>query len=145
MIAATDVTARRLDDAYRIGSRVRTAARPDTISAGTFGFASPTADTRGAAPVWSKYWSDVPAVSESVPGYEASGWVGIGAPRNTAVEIIDRLNKEINAGLADPTIKLRITELGHTVFAGSPGEFGKYIVEFTEKWGKVIRAANIKL
>ena len=87
---------------------------------------------------------DVPTIAEFVPGYDATGWNGIGAPRNTPVEIIEKLNKAVNAGLADPRIKLRIAEFGDTVFASSPEEFGKHIVEFTDKWSKVIRAANIK-
>jgi tripartite-type tricarboxylate transporter receptor subunit TctC len=87
---------------------------------------------------------DTPTVGEFVPGYEASGWQGIGAPRNTPAEIVDKLNKEINAGLADPTLKARITDLGGAVFASSSADFGKVIAADTEKWGKVIRAANIK-
>jgi len=88
---------------------------------------------------------DVPVMAQFVPGYDATGWVGIGAPRNTPIEIVDRLNREINAGLNDPRIKLRITEFGDTVFASSPADFGKHIAEFTDKWAQVIRAANIKL
>jgi tripartite-type tricarboxylate transporter receptor subunit TctC len=87
---------------------------------------------------------DVPTVGEFIPGYEASGWIGVVAPKQTPAEIIDRLNSEINAGLADPGVKARIADLGSTVFASSPAEFGRFIVEYTEKWGKVIRAANIK-
>ena len=87
---------------------------------------------------------DIPTVGDFVPGYEASGWFGVGAPKNTPAEIIDKLNKEINAGLADPKIKARLADLGGTVLAGSPADFGKLIADETEKWGKVIRAANIK-
>jgi tripartite-type tricarboxylate transporter receptor subunit TctC len=87
---------------------------------------------------------DVPAVGEFLPGFEASVWLGIAAPGNTPAEIIDKLNKEINAGLADPKIKARFAALGSTVLPGSPGDFGKLIAEETEKWAKVIRAANIK-
>jgi tripartite-type tricarboxylate transporter receptor subunit TctC len=87
---------------------------------------------------------DIPTVGEFVTGYEASSWYGIGAPRNTPAEIIDRLNKEINAGLADPKIKARLADLGGSVLALSPADFGKLIADETEKWGKVIRAANIK-
>jgi tripartite-type tricarboxylate transporter receptor subunit TctC len=87
---------------------------------------------------------NVPTVGEFVPGYEASGWFGIGAPKNTPSEIIDKLNKEINAGLADPKIKARLVDLGGTVLSGSPPDFGKLIADETEKWGKVIRDANIK-
>jgi tripartite-type tricarboxylate transporter receptor subunit TctC len=88
--------------------------------------------------------ADLPTVGDFVPGYEASGWFGVGAPRNTPSEIIDKLNKEINAALADPKLKTRLADLGGDVLALSPGEFGKLIADETEKWGKVIRAANIK-
>jgi tripartite-type tricarboxylate transporter receptor subunit TctC len=87
---------------------------------------------------------DIPTVGEFLPGYEASGWAGIGAPKTTPAEIVEKLNKEINAGLADPKIKARLADLGGTPVVGSPAEFGKFIVEETEKWAKVIRAANIK-
>jgi tripartite-type tricarboxylate transporter receptor subunit TctC len=87
---------------------------------------------------------EVPAVAEFVPGFEASGTQGLGAPRNTPVEIIDRLNREINAGLADPRIRARIADLGNAPLALSPAEYGKLLAEETEKWAKVIRAANIK-
>jgi tripartite-type tricarboxylate transporter receptor subunit TctC len=87
---------------------------------------------------------DVPTVDSFVPGYEASQWYGIGTPRNTPAEIVDRLNHEINAALADPRIKARLADLGGTTLPGSPAEFGKLIADETEKWGKVIRAANIK-
>ncbi len=87
---------------------------------------------------------DVPSVAEFVPGYEASSMYGLGAPANTPAEIVDKLNKEINAGLADPKMKARLADLGGTMLAGSPVEFGKLIADETEKWGKVIRAANIK-
>ena len=87
---------------------------------------------------------DVPTVGEFVPGYEASVWYGIGAPKNTPAEIVDKLNKEINAGLADPNIKARLADLGGTVLAGSPADFGRLVAEETEKWGKVIKFAGIK-
>jgi tripartite-type tricarboxylate transporter receptor subunit TctC len=87
---------------------------------------------------------DLPTIGEFLPGYEASQWYGIGAPKNTPAEIVDRLNKEINAALADPKIKARLADLGGTPLVGSPADFGKLIAEETEKWGKVIRAANIK-
>jgi tripartite-type tricarboxylate transporter receptor subunit TctC len=87
---------------------------------------------------------DVPTVGDFLPGYESSLMNGIGAPRNTPSEIIDRLNKEINAALADSTMKARLADLGGTALAGSPADFGKLIADETEKWGKVIRAANIK-
>jgi tripartite-type tricarboxylate transporter receptor subunit TctC len=87
---------------------------------------------------------DIPTIAEFVPGYEASSWHGLGAPKNTPTEIVDKLNKEINAGLVDPKFKARLADLGGTVLAGSPADFGKLIADETEKWGKVIRAANIK-
>jgi tripartite-type tricarboxylate transporter receptor subunit TctC len=87
---------------------------------------------------------DLPTLGNFVPGYEASQWYGIGAPKNTPTEIIDRLNKEINASLGDPQIKVRIAELGGTALPGSPGDFGKLIAEETEKWGKVTKFAGIK-
>jgi len=88
---------------------------------------------------------DVPTVADSVSGYEASGFTGIGVPRNTPAEIVDRLNKEINAGLADGKIKTRIVELGGTVVGGSPAAFATIISEATEKWAKVIKFAGIKV
>jgi tripartite-type tricarboxylate transporter receptor subunit TctC len=87
---------------------------------------------------------DLPTVSEFVSGYEASGWQGIGAPKNTPAEIIDKLNSEINAGVADPKLKARLGDLKYAVFAGSPADFRKHIAEEADKWGKVIRTANIK-
>ena len=87
---------------------------------------------------------DVPTVAEFVPGYEASGFAGMGVPKGTPAEIIDRLNKELNAGLADSKIKDRIVELGGTVMGGSPAEFGKIVAEATEKWAKVIKFAGVK-
>jgi len=87
---------------------------------------------------------DVPPISDFLPGYEASSWDGIGAPANTPPEIVGILNKEVNAALADPTFKARLADLGAEPFAGSPAELGKFIVDYTEKWGKVIRAAGIK-
>ena len=87
---------------------------------------------------------DVPPISDFLPGYEASSWDGIGAPANTPPEIVGILNKQVNAALADPTFKARLADLGAEPFAGSPAEFGKFIVDYTEKWGKVIRATGIK-
>jgi tripartite-type tricarboxylate transporter receptor subunit TctC len=87
---------------------------------------------------------DVPAMEEFLPGYEASGWYGIAAPKATPAEIVEKLNKEINAGLADPRMRERLADLGCLVFAGSPADFEKFIVGETEKWAKVIRAAGIK-
>jgi tripartite-type tricarboxylate transporter receptor subunit TctC len=88
--------------------------------------------------------SDIPTVGEFLPGYEASGWAGIGAPKTTPAEIVEKLNKEINGALADEKIKARLADLGSVPMPMSPADFGKFIAEDTEKWGKVIRAANIK-
>jgi tripartite-type tricarboxylate transporter receptor subunit TctC len=87
---------------------------------------------------------DIPTVGEFVAGYEASAWLGIGAPKATPVEIVDKLNKEINAALADPKLKAKLADLGGTALAGSPADFGKLIADDTEKWGKVVQALNIK-
>ena len=87
---------------------------------------------------------DVPTVGEFVPGYEAGDWLGVGAPKNTPTEIIDRLNKEITAGLADPKIKARFADLGITPLPLTPAGFGKLLADDTEKWAKVIRAVHIK-
>jgi tripartite-type tricarboxylate transporter receptor subunit TctC len=86
----------------------------------------------------------IPTVGEFVPDYEASNWYGVGAPKATPAEIVEKLNKEINAGLADPNMKARLADLGGTALAGSTADFGMLIADETEKWGKVIRAANIK-
>jgi tripartite-type tricarboxylate transporter receptor subunit TctC len=87
---------------------------------------------------------EIPTVGEFVAGYEASSWNGIGAPKNMPIEIVEKLNKEINAALADPKVKVRFADLGAAVLEGSPTDFGKLIADETEKWGKVIRANNIK-
>ena len=87
---------------------------------------------------------DTPTVGEFVPGYEASAFFGIGAPKSTPAEIVEKLNREINAALSDPMIRARLGEMGGTVLAGTPADFSKLIADETEKWGKVIRAANIK-
>jgi len=87
---------------------------------------------------------DLPTVGEFVPGYEASSWYGVGAPRNTPSEIIDKLNQEINASLADPSIKARFADLGATALAGSPADFGKLIFEETAKWAKVVKFSGAK-
>ena len=87
---------------------------------------------------------ELPTVGEFVPGYEVSTWYGVGVPTDTPGGIVDKLNAEINAGLADAKMKGRLADLGGTVLPGTPSEFGKLIAEETEKWGKVIRAANIK-
>jgi tripartite-type tricarboxylate transporter receptor subunit TctC len=87
---------------------------------------------------------DLPTVGDFVPGYETSAWQGIGAPKNTPAEIINKLNKEINAGLADPKIKTRVADMGGMVLAGSPADFGKLITDETEKWGKVVKFSGAK-
>jgi tripartite-type tricarboxylate transporter receptor subunit TctC len=88
---------------------------------------------------------DIPTVGDFVPGYEASSWQGVGAPKGTSPEIIEKLNKEINEAFADPKLKERLADLGGTMFAGSPADFGTFIAEETAKWGKVIKFAGIKL
>jgi tripartite-type tricarboxylate transporter receptor subunit TctC len=87
---------------------------------------------------------DIPALSETLPGYEASTWLGVGAPKATPAEIVDKLNKEINAALADPKMKARLAEWGATALPGSPADFGKLIADETEKWAKVIKSAGIQ-
>ena len=87
---------------------------------------------------------DIPTVGEFVPGYEASTWYGIGAPQGTPAQIIDLLNMHINAGLADPKMKARVAEMGENTSSASPADFGKFMAQEIEKWGKMIRAANIK-
>jgi tripartite-type tricarboxylate transporter receptor subunit TctC len=87
---------------------------------------------------------DLPTVGDFVPGYEASAWFGIGAPKNTPPEIIDRLNKEINAGLADAKLKAKLADLGGTMMVGSPADFGKFIADETEKWAKVVKFSGAK-
>src|SRR5438093_677111 len=87
---------------------------------------------------------DIPTVGEFVPGYEASNWYGLGAPKNTPAEIVEKLNKEISAGLADPKIEARLADLGGAVLALSPADFEKLIADETEKWGKVVKLAGIK-
>ena len=108
------------------------------IRAGTIRALAVTAAAR------SQILPDLPSVSEFVPGYEASAVWGLGVPRNTPAEIVDKLNKEINAALADPTLKARLTDMGISVLAGSPADFGKLLAEETEKWGRVVRFADIK-
>jgi tripartite-type tricarboxylate transporter receptor subunit TctC len=108
------------------------------IRAGKLRALAVTSLTRSAA------LPDVPIVADFVPGYDASGWYGIGAPKNTPAEIIDRLNKEINAALADPGMKAQLLDSGAVPMPMTPAEFGTFVATETEKWGKVIRAANIK-
>jgi tripartite-type tricarboxylate transporter receptor subunit TctC len=87
---------------------------------------------------------DVPTVSDFLPGFEATTWFGVGVPKNTPVEIVEKLNREINAGLADPKLRARLADLGGTMLPGSTADFGKFIAEETEKWGKVVKLAGIK-
>ena len=87
---------------------------------------------------------DIPSMAEFLPGYEASGWTGLCAPRNVPADLVAKLNAEVNAGLADPAIKAKLAELGGHALTGSPAEFARLIADDTEKWGKVIRTANIK-
>ena len=108
------------------------------IRAGKLRALAVTTATRSAA------LPDLPTVSEFVPGYEASTWNGVGVPRNTPPEIINKLTKEINAGLADPNIKARLADLGATEIGGSAADFGKLVADETEKWGKIIKFAGIK-
>jgi tripartite-type tricarboxylate transporter receptor subunit TctC len=115
-----------------------TPASIEYIKAGTLRALAVASATR------SEMLPDIPTVGEFVPGYEAPTWYGLGAPKNTPAEIVDKLNNEINAGLADPKLRVRLADLGGTVMMGSPADFGKLIADDTEKWAKVIRSANIK-
>jgi tripartite-type tricarboxylate transporter receptor subunit TctC len=87
---------------------------------------------------------DIPPMGDFVPGYEASGWYGIGAPKSTPAKIIDKLNNAVDVALADPKVKAQLADMGAVPMAMTPAEFGKFIAAETEKWGKVVRAANIK-
>jgi len=87
---------------------------------------------------------DLPIVADFVPGFASETWIGLGAPKNTPVEVIDKLNKEINGALADPKIRARLADLGGTVLAGSPADLGRLITSETEKWAKVVKFAGIK-
>jgi tripartite-type tricarboxylate transporter receptor subunit TctC len=110
----------------------------ESIKAGTVRALAVTTATR------SEVLPDTPTMGEFVPGFEASSWYGIGAPKDTPVEIVDKLNKEINASLADSKIKARLTDLGSTIIGGSPADFGKLIAEETEKWAKVVKFSGAK-
>ena len=92
----------------------------------------------------SEVLSDIPTIGDFVPGYEASSWFGVGVPKNTPPDIVEKLNKEINAGLADPKIKARLADLGGTRLPGSPADFGKLIADETEKWAKVVKFSGAK-
>jgi tripartite-type tricarboxylate transporter receptor subunit TctC len=108
------------------------------IRAGKLGVLAVTGATRSAL------LPEVPTLADFLPGYEATAWYGVGAPTNTPEEIIDRLNKEINAALADPRMRARLADMGATLLAGSPADFGKLIADETEKWSKVVKFAGIK-
>jgi tripartite-type tricarboxylate transporter receptor subunit TctC len=110
----------------------------ETIKAGKVRALAVTTATRSEA------LPDLPTVAEFVPSYEASNWWGIGAPKSTPAEIVDKLNRDINAALADPRMKARLAELGGTMLSGSPADFGKLIADETEKWAKVVKFAGIK-
>jgi tripartite-type tricarboxylate transporter receptor subunit TctC len=110
----------------------------EQIKAGTVRALAVTSATR------TQLLPDLPPIGEFVAGYEGIGWQGIGAPRGTPAEIIDKLNSAINAGLADPKFRARFTDLGAEIFTGTPADFGRFIVDYTEQWAKVIRAAGIK-
>src|SRR5262249_17891026 len=110
----------------------------EDIRAGRLRALAVTAATRSDA------LPDIPTVAESLPGYEASTFYGAGAPKVTPAEIVDKLNKEVNAALADPKMKARLADLGGVVLPGSPAEFGKLIADETEKWAKVVKFAGIK-
>ena len=110
----------------------------ESIKAGRLRVLAVTSDRRWQA------LPDVPTIGEFLNGYEASTWFGIGAPKNTPLEIVDKLNKEINAGLEDDALKARISNLGGTVLPGSPAEFGRLIAQETEKWAKVVKSSGVK-
>ena len=102
---------------------------------------------RGLAVTTATRWEalpDVPAVAEFLPGFQSGAWFGVGAPKNTSVEIVDKLNKEIDVALADPAMKARLADLGAEPIPMTPAEFGKFIADETEKWAKVVKATNIK-
>ena len=92
----------------------------------------------------SEGFPEIPTIGDFVPGYESSAWLGLGAPKNTPAEIINKLNRDINAALADPKIKARLADLGGMLLSGSPADFGKFIAAETEKWGKVMKFTGIK-
>ena len=117
---------------------VNTAPSIEYIRAGRLRALAVTTATR------SDVLPDIPTVNEFVPGYEASGWFGLGSPKSTPTEVIDNLNSEINTALADPKIKEQLADLGGTVLPGSPADFGRLIAEETEKWSKVVKFAGIK-
>jgi len=110
----------------------------ELIRAGTLRPLAVTTATRSPA------LPDVPMIGDFLPGYESSAWYGVGAPHNMPADIVDRLNQEINAGLADPKLKARLTDLGGTVIAGSPADFAKFVADDAKKWAKVVKFAGVK-
>jgi tripartite-type tricarboxylate transporter receptor subunit TctC len=131
--ALTDIISRQVDVLFVSGT-----VSNEQVKAGSVKALAVTTAARSVT------LPDVPTIGETVRGYEAGGWAGMAAPRGTSPQIIAILNREINAGLASPRIRARYDELGLTIIAGSPQEFGKLVADDTEKWGKVIRVANIK-
>ena len=125
----------------RAAARAQVAATPGTTEYITTGKLRALAVTSASR---AEMLPELRTVGDFVPGYEASQWYGIGVPRNTPVEIVDKLNKEINAAIADPAMKARFAAIGGEPLPGSAAEFGKLISEETEKWGRVVRAAGIK-
>jgi tripartite-type tricarboxylate transporter receptor subunit TctC len=121
-----------------LGGQVHLSSTIEYIRSGQLRALAVTTTTRSDA------LPNIPTVAEIVPGYEASAFYGLGAPRNTPGVIINKINNELNAGLADSKIKGRLADLGSAPFPGSPADFGKHIADETEKWGKMIRATNIK-
>jgi tripartite-type tricarboxylate transporter receptor subunit TctC len=115
-----------------------TAGATEQVRAGKLRALAVTGATR------SQVLPEIPIMSDFLPGFESSQWYGIGAAKSTPAEIVDKLNREINAGLSDPKIEARLAELGATLLAGSPADFAKFVGEETEKWGRVIRAANLR-
>ena len=117
------------------------------FAVGSTGLAGIKAGMRPLAVTTATRWAalpNVPTLGETVPHYDVSVWYGVGAPKNTPPAIIEKLNKEINAGLADPKLKARLSDLGGTPFAVLSGDFEKFIADETENWGKVIKTANLK-
>jgi tripartite-type tricarboxylate transporter receptor subunit TctC len=131
--AVTDLVGGRVDVVFDTF-----AASIALVKAGQLRALAVTTATRSAA------LPDIPSLGDFLPGYDASNWKGIGAPKNTPPDIVEKLNKEINAALDDPSLKAKLADFGNAPFATSPAEFGAFISQEVEKWAKVIRAANIK-
>jgi tripartite-type tricarboxylate transporter receptor subunit TctC len=132
--ALTDLIAGQIDVLFpSLGSSI------EYVKTGTLHTLAVTGATRSDA------LPDLPTVAETLPGYQAASFYGIGAPRNTPVEVVEVLNSAVNAGLADPKLKARLADLGSEPLPGQPAAFGELIADETEKWGKVIRFAGIKI